>query len=100
MKIIFLGGFLLLGSAIAVVLSLPKSSHLRGNAVASPDGKSYLVLVDNEKLNCKVDKKVWPYRPGEKGLITSGGHSVECSSDEVQIDIPAGSIFYLDYWGP
>lgn len=100
LKILVLIGILFVGSGVAVFLSLPKSTHLRGNAVVSPDGKTYLVIVDTDRLNCKVDKKEWPYRPGEKGAIPSGTHSVECSGHEIGFDIPAGSIFYLDYWGP
>jgi hypothetical protein len=76
--------------------------HLRGSVEKSSDGKTYLVVADNNGGQCgplKVDGKVWAHRINEAGLIEPGIHTIECGG-EISFAIPAGVVFKFDYWGP
>ena len=74
---------------------------LRGSYDESPDGKTYLVIV--EKVGgCEsitIDGKIWPHAIGSAGLIDPGIHTISCSG-EIQFEIPRGVTFRFDYWGP
>jgi hypothetical protein len=78
-------------------------AHLRGSAEPSPDGKTYLMIVDdNGGEACEdfiVDGKVWPHSLNEKGEIDPGIHTIECGGS-IEFAIPRGVIFSFDYWGP
>jgi hypothetical protein len=76
--------------------------ELRGRYKTSPDGKTYLVIEDDNGGKCGplyVDKKLWPYGLNEKGEVVPGDHSIECGT-WMGVTIKEGTIYYFDYWGP
>jgi hypothetical protein len=102
--------FAVVGSLVFVLFTivgamflLRGKTHLRGNAEESPDGKTYLIIADdNGGAACqrvKVNGQDWPYGLHEKGPIAPGTHSIECGG-KVSIVIPSGTTFRFDYWGP
>lgn len=75
--------------------------HLRGDVSKSPDGKTYLIVADDNG-GCGqilVDGKPWQFRIGERGPISAGTHKIECSG-EIGFIIPEGTVFKFNYWGP
>lgn len=83
--------------------SLPKNSHLRGNAVDSKDGKTYLAVDDTHDPGgpCTLDGKAWTYKQGEPGEIAPGVHQIKCGhSGQVEFEVPPKVIFHFNYWGP
>lgn len=75
---------------------------LRGTISSSKDGKTYLVIADDNGGHCgpmKVDGKIWPHAIGEAGRIEPGDHSIECGA-EMGINVPPGVVYTFDYWGP
>lgn len=76
--------------------------HLRGSVSNSPDGKTYLAVVDDNGGHCgpiKVDGEVWKHPLGEAAPISSGTHTIECGAG-LAFDIPSGVVFKFKYWGP
>ena len=76
--------------------------YLRGSVSSSPDGKTYLVVADDNGGNCGpilVDGKEWKYKLNEAGLIQPGLHTIKCGG-EIQFEIPSAVIFRFNYWGP
>lgn len=91
-------------AAILYVLALAAcdDGHLRGSIEASPDGDTYLAVMDDNGGLCGpivVDGKIWPYKTGVPGKIAPGVHSIECGTGN-SFTIPKGVIFRFDYWGP
>ena len=88
---------------LLLLIFYPKGKrHLRGSTEASKNGKTYLVIVDDNASACheiKIDGKVWPHKKNEAGLISPGIHKIECGG-EIEFEIPSGVIFYFNYWGP
>ena len=78
-----------------------RSGDLRGASKPSPDGKTYLVVADDNGGHCelRLDGKVWPHAKGEAGRVDSGRHTLSCGGDIV-LDIPEGVVYTFDYWGP
>lgn len=75
---------------------------LRGSVEKSVDGRTYLVVADDNGGACgpiKLDGRIWPHRISEPGLVSPGRHKIECGSDAA-FDIPTGTTFRFDYWGP
>ena len=75
---------------------------MRGSVAPSPDGETYLAVMDDNGGRCgsiKIDGVVWPYKIGEPGQITPGVHSIECGTGHSFV-IPKGVLFRFDYWGP
>ncbi|ACB36400.1 hypothetical protein Lcho_4148 [Leptothrix cholodnii SP-6] len=76
--------------------------YLRGAVSKSPDGKTYLAVVDDNGGQCgpiKVDGAVWSYPIGQAVPISPGVHTIECGAG-LSFEIPKGVIFKFDYWGP
>ena len=76
--------------------------QLRGSVSDSPDGGTYLAVVDDNGGQCGpifVDGEVWPLALGERGPIEPGTHSIACGT-ELRFSIPEGVVFEFDYWGP
>lgn len=76
--------------------------ELRGRYKPSPDGKTNLVVEDNNGGKCGlllVDKKEWPHGLNKKGEVEPGGHSIECGT-WVGVTIQEGTTYYFNYWGP
>ncbi len=94
---------LLLGCVAAGLVGCCEGvSDLRGCAVATQDGRTYLVVDDDNGGKCGpllVDGQPWPYAIHAPGEISAGAHTIECGAD-VEIDVPAGTTYHFDYWGP
>jgi hypothetical protein len=91
--LILLIGFTFVGCA---------NRELRGKVKPSPDNKTYLVIEDDNGGGCGpifIDGKVWGFDIGEKGMIESGEHIIECGG-EIGFIIKKGTTFHFDYWGP
>jgi hypothetical protein len=56
--------------------------HLRGRAEPSADGRTYLVIDDDNGGTC-------------------GPMFVDCGQDgSIEFEVPPGTTFHFDYWGP
>jgi hypothetical protein len=90
---------------IALALSLVAGcddGELRGHVSRSNDGKTYLAVVDDNGGKCGpllVDGKAWKHAIGQRAEIAPGPHHISCGI-EVAFEIPAGSVYAFDYWGP
>jgi hypothetical protein len=87
---------------LAVVAASCGDRQLRGTTSASPDGKTYLAVIDDNGGACGpilVDGAVWPHPIGEPGPIDPGVHKIACGG-EIEFTIPAKTVFRFDYWGP
>ena len=76
---------------------------LRGSSKKSPDGKTYLIVADDNGGACPVhlDGKLWPHAKGERGSVTPGRHVLSaCGSEGIGFDVAAGTTYTFDYWGP
>src|SRR5262245_2457053 len=76
--------------------------YLRGSVKRSPDGGTYLAVVDNNGGECgpiRVDGAEWSRKLGEAAPVAPGLHTIKCGG-EIQFEIPAGVVFEFDYWGP
>ena len=87
---------------LALALSACDDGHLRGSVEQSPDGETYLAVMDDNGGQCgpiKVDGAIWPHKIGESGRIAPGAHRIECGTS-VSFEIPQGVVFRFNYWGP
>jgi hypothetical protein len=101
--------FLILLAAVVILVvinNLNRDSdatyELRGRFKSSPDGKTYLVIEDNNGGNCGpllVDKKEWLHGLNGKGEVVPGKHSIECGT-WMGVTVQEGTTYYFDYWGP
>ena len=76
--------------------------ELRGRYIESIDGKTYLVIEDNNGGECGpiyVDRKIWSHGLNEKGEVQPGRHSIECGTGNSFV-VKEGTTFYFNYWGP
>lgn len=81
---------------------LDATYELRGRYKSSQDGKTYLVIEDNNGGQCGpllVDKKEWQHDFNVKGEVEPGEHIIECGTS-VGIIIKGSSTYFFDYWGP
>ena len=94
-------GFAILILLIAFALgSACASRDLRGWWKSSPDGKTYLVIEDdNGGRSCTFDGQPWPHSKGQRAEIEPGEHKLGCQA-EVGFSVKAGMEFHFDYWGP
>ena len=75
---------------------------LRGWAESSSDGRTYLVIDDDNGGACgpiTVDGQQWPHAIKRRGEIKPGRHVIRCGT-EIEFDIAASTVFHFDYWGP
>lgn len=92
--------------AIVIESNLSRDSEvtyeLRGRYKPSLDGKTYLVIEDDNGGKCGplfVDKKEWLYGLNNKGEVKPGDHIIECGT-WMGVTVQEGTIYYLNYWGP
>ncbi len=81
---------------------LSNGNHLRGSVKPSKDGNTYLIVADDNGGGCgpiKVDGVQWPHAINEAGSIKPGIHKIACGG-EIEFEIPVGTTFRFDYWGP
>ena len=78
-----------------------KRGDLRGVYQPSKDGKTYLVVADDNGGACplKLDGAKWAHAKGEAGLVRPGRHTLTSCID-VSFNIKEGTIYTFDYWGP
>ncbi len=85
------------------VLSLSGCGNpVRGAVSASPDGKTYFGVLNDNGGKCgplKVDGVVWPHPIGEVVEFRPGRHTISCPAD-ISFDVPSGVVFKFNYWGP
>lgn len=88
-------------ACLAIAGCGPKQSDLRGSWSKSTDGHSYLVVAQKDCESCSilVDGKPWKYAVGKAGRIDPGTHTIQNPS-EITFNIPAGTVYRFDYWGP
>jgi hypothetical protein len=46
-----------------------------------------------------LDGELWPHAVDVAVEVTAGLHTIGCGGDIV-FEIPAGTVFRFDYWGP
>jgi hypothetical protein len=91
---------------LAALVATPacEGRELRGKALPSPDGRTYLVVADDNGGQCgpiKLDGAEWMYPIGERGAIQPGTHALSCGDDAgTQFSVREGMTFHFDYWGP
>lgn len=79
-----------------------KERNLRGNVIPSKDGRTYLVVDDENGGRCGpilVDGRPWPYPVHMQGPIAPGKHVIGCGLD-IEFSIPSATVFHFNYWGP
>jgi hypothetical protein len=93
-------------SAIAtLIITGCGERDLRGRIERSKDGRTYLVVADDNGAQCGpmfVDRLQWPQPIGVAGPIAPGDHFIACGSGggATGFHIDAGKTYYFDYWGP
>lgn len=87
---------------VAITFAACDDGHLRGSVSPSPDGETWLAVVDDNGGHCgpiRVDGYIWPHDIGVAGKIAPGEHEIDCGGS-IRFTIPAGVIYSFDYWGP
>src|SRR5688572_12278937 len=90
------------GLAASLMVSGCGDRELRGRTSDSPDGRTYLIVADNNGGQCgpiMVDGERWPHALDSAGPIRPGLHRIACGT-EVEITIDSGKTFSFDYWRP
>jgi hypothetical protein len=75
---------------------------LRGKVQPSSDGKTYFAVADDNGGRCGpilLDGVAWPHPTGAYAEIPPGRHTISCGID-ISFEVPAGTRFAFDYWGP
>ena len=80
-------------------------SELRGKSVSSADGKTYLVVDDDNCGACgqiKVDGVNWPHPIHASGPIAPGIHKIQRGENGsgIEFKLKSGQIRHFNYWGP
>ena len=87
---------------LLAALTACSGGHLRGQVSESADGKTYFALLDDAGGSCArvmLDGVRWPHPVGAYAEIEPGMHVIECHG-EIALEVPAGTRFGFDYWGP
>lgn len=93
---------LLVGLACIVACG---DGELRGHSETSPDGRTYLVIEDDNGGACgklTVDGSEWTRPKGTAGEIAPGEHTIKCGEGDsgIQFSVRSATTFFFDYWGP
>ena len=91
-------------SGLALILACG-DGELRGHSEPSPDGRSYLVIEDDNGGACGkllVDGSEWAHPKGSAGQVAPGVHTIKCGAGDsgIQFSVRPATTFYFDYWGP
>jgi len=76
--------------------------ELRGKVTQSEDGKTYLVVLDDNGGKCgpiTLNGVLWPYPLGVAGKVKPGGKILKCGAT-IGFDVRKGTTFHVTYWGP
>lgn len=96
----------LLAICVLLILSAGGCSKrtLRGKAVRSNDGNTYLVVDDDNRGLCgsiEIDNRDWPHPLHAAGEIAAGLHRISCGhATVIEFNVERGTTFHFDYWGP
>jgi len=94
----------LLSLGVALTFGACSDRELRGTAVPSTDGQTYLVVDDDNGGHCgpiKVDGAEWPHAVHSAGPIAPGLHKIACGDTAwIAFEVRSGTAFHFDYWGP
>lgn len=93
---------LLASLVLAAAPACKGDGHLRGSVAPSADGRTWLVVADDNGGHCgplTLDGRPWDHPIGERGAVEPGVHTLACGG-EIEFTIPAGVVFTFDYWGP
>jgi hypothetical protein len=91
-----------LSVAIGITIIACGERELRGTVSESEDGRTYLIIADDNGGGCapiRVDGQVWAHALGEPGSIEPGSHRIECGTT-LEVDVQQGTVFEFSYWGP
>jgi hypothetical protein len=90
-----------MAAPLVLLIAACDHSDLRGHWSDSKDGNTYLVVADANCVSCPmlVDGKLWKYGVGVAGRIAPGSHKIE-NPGEIMFNVPAGTVYRFDYWGP
>ncbi len=82
-----------------------RGQDIRGKAVPSPDGQTYLVVDDDNGGHCGplvVDGRAWLHGTHDPGSIVPGLHRIACgdTAGYLAFEVGAGRTYHFDYWGP
>jgi hypothetical protein len=90
--------------AALLLTSACTQRELRGKSLASADGRTYLIVADDNGGRCgsiKVDGADWAVPIGTPGALEPGTHEISCGDGAVtRFDVRSGTTFHFDYWGP
>ena len=92
----------LAGWAIFLTVCGCGDKELRGRSYDSPDGRTYLIVADDNGGQfgpIMVDGQRWPHPLDSAGPIRPGVHRLACGT-ELEVSIDSGKTFRFDYWGP
>lgn len=98
MKRLAAGAVIVLILVVAYFVFTGRNRNLRGWWKQSNDGRTYLVIEDDEGgdgdngRQCFLDGKPWPHKVGERGEIQPGGHEIGCLA-KVGFTVEAGTEF-------
>jgi hypothetical protein len=87
---------------LAATLISCHETPLRGDSERSPDGKTYLAIMDrNNCSQLQVDGKDWPWQEGVRRPVSPGTHQISCGGESpIEFTVREGETFNFDYWGP
>jgi hypothetical protein len=93
-RIVFVG--------LVILAACTRDADIRGESKSSPDGRTYLIIADDNGGQCgplTVDGALWPHRINEPGTVRPGPHVIACGT-EMAIHVDSGQTYRFDYWGP
>jgi hypothetical protein len=90
---------------IYFVFATTSNSDLRGTWTKSTDGKTYLIIGDDNGWPGSlgpilIDGVAWVYPVGRPGPIQPGRHTIGCCGAEIGFEIRPGVAYTFNYWGP
>ena len=87
-----------------LVIAGCEPEHLRGRAEPSADGRTYLVIDDDNGGACGpmfVEDREWPTPINRPHPISPGQHVIRCGQDgSIEFEVSPGTTFHFEYWGP
>jgi hypothetical protein len=85
-----------------LVITACGAHDLRGESSPSPDGKTYLIIADDNGGKCGpllVDGAVWPHTINSPGEVRPCRHVIACGTD-ISVQVDSMTTYRFTYWGP
>ncbi len=75
-----------------------RSGDIRGSSKPSQDGKTYLIVADDNGGTCplKLDGKLWTHPKGEAALIVPGHHTLSSCGSDIGFVVQKGVVYTFD----